>query len=248
MSDEPVTQNLFLGGKIAVMQPAQGFRAGVDSVLLGASVELSSGARAIEFGCGPGAALMVAAWRNKTASFLGLDSHEACRVMVEGGAQANGWGARIDFLRADIADAQVRALPKVDGVFANPPFEDDPGAVRPRKAAELAAHLNAPHAPLAVWLAAMTGALKDGGGLWMIHKPARLTTILAGLTPACGAIVVLPIHAKAGEPAKRILVSARKGRKTPLALLPPLVLHEPGGAFTPEAEAVLNGAPLPMTA
>ena len=46
----------------------------------------------------------------------------------------------------------------------------------------------------------------------------------------------------ADEPAKRVLVRAVKGGRAPLILLPPLVLHERGGAkHTPAAEAILRG-------
>src|SRR5690606_36466508 len=49
----------FLGGKLAIRQPEKGFRAGLDSVLLGASVP--QGARQLlELGAGAGVATLVA--------------------------------------------------------------------------------------------------------------------------------------------------------------------------------------------
>jgi tRNA1(Val) A37 N6-methylase TrmN6 len=48
-------------------------------------------------------------------------------------------------------------------------------------------------------------------------------------------------------PAKRVILQLRKGSGAPLALLPGLVLHEAGGRFTPEADAVLrDGASLAL--
>jgi tRNA1(Val) A37 N6-methylase TrmN6 len=46
---------------------------------------------------------------------------------------------------------------------------------------------------------------------------------------------VMPIHPRAGRNATRILVFARRGGRSPLVLLPPLVLHADRGGFTPEA-------------
>ena len=41
---------------------------------------------------------------------------------------------------------------------------------------------------------------------------------------------------------KRVLVRAVKSGKAPLRILPPLVLHQRGGAkHTPQAEAILRG-------
>jgi tRNA1(Val) A37 N6-methylase TrmN6 len=48
------------------------------------------------------------------------------------------------------------------------------------------------------------------------------------------------VQPKAEEPAIRILVTAVKGSRGPLALCPPLVLHGPDGRFTDEG-AVLHG-------
>ena len=50
-----------------------------------------------------------------------------------------------------------------------------------------------------------------------------------------------------GEPARRVVVSGRKGARAPARLGPGLVLHGPDGRFTPEAEAVLReAAPLAL--
>ena len=67
------------------------------------------------------------------------------------------------------------------------------------------------------------------------------------LEAAFGAVTVLPVHSKAGEPAIRILVRATKASRAPLALLPGLVLNDDAGVPTAEAEAVLReGAALPL--
>ena len=47
-----------------------------------------------------------------------------------------------------------------------------------------------------------------------------------------------------GRPARRIILLARKGSAAPLTLAQGLVLHEPGGAYSPAADAVLRGAGL----
>jgi len=43
--------------------------------------------------------------------------------------------------------------------------------------------------------------------------------------------------------AKRVIVRARKGIRTPLALSPGLVLHEEDGTYTEQADAILRGGP-----
>ncbi|HAR50437.1 MAG TPA: methyltransferase, partial [Roseovarius nubinhibens] len=50
------TQNAFLGGRLTITQPVQGYRAGVDPVLLAASVPAREGETALDLGCGVGVA------------------------------------------------------------------------------------------------------------------------------------------------------------------------------------------------
>ena len=56
---------------------------------------------------------------------------------------------------------------------------------------------------------------------------------------------VIPIRPRASEPAKRIVVRARKGSRAPLRLLRGLDLHDASGAkYTPETDAILKGEAL----
>ena len=44
----------FLGGRLSIWQPRDGYRAGVDPVLLAASVPARAGQSVLELGCGTG--------------------------------------------------------------------------------------------------------------------------------------------------------------------------------------------------
>ena len=52
-----ITKDLFLGGKLSLLQPKNGFRAGLDSVLLAAAVNAKSGEKVFEIGSGVGTVL-----------------------------------------------------------------------------------------------------------------------------------------------------------------------------------------------
>jgi tRNA1(Val) A37 N6-methylase TrmN6 len=57
-------------------------------------------------------------------------------------------------------------------------------------------------------------------------------------------VTLLPLWPRAGEPAKRVILQARRGAKGPDRVLPGLVLHE-GAGWSAEAERVLrDGAAL----
>ena len=80
----------------------------------------------------------------------------------------------------------------------------------------------------------------------MIHRVDRLDDLLAALAGRFGGIVVFPLWPKAGRDAKRLIVTARKGVRSPLRLSAGLVLHDEAGGYTKEADAVLRGAGLDL--
>ena len=59
----------------------------------------------------------------------------------------------------------------------------------------------------------------------MIHRMERLPELLAAFAGTAGAIEVLPVAAREGRPAGRVLVRARKGSGAPFTLFPPLIIH-----------------------
>ena len=50
-----VTEDSLLGGRVRLAQPARGYRAAIDPVLLAAGIQAPPGARVADLGCGVGA-------------------------------------------------------------------------------------------------------------------------------------------------------------------------------------------------
>lgn len=237
-------ESLLLGGALRLAQPDRGYRAGMDAALLAAALVLKPGSEALEIGCGAGAALLQAAIRHPQSRFCGVERDPGALALVRRNIALNGLSARVDALRGDVADG-FRAVgrPRVDAVFANPPFFDDPGALRgpaPERAGAWLADDG-----LDAWLGYLVDAAKDGGHMLLIHRADRLGDILTGFGPRAGSIRIRPVQPFADQPAKRVLVRAVRGGKAPLALLPPLTLHDRSGAkHAPLAEAILRGETL----
>ena len=61
-TDAALTRDAFVGGKLHLWQPKDGYRAGVDPVLLAACVRAQPGQSVLDVGCGQGAWLSV--WKN----------------------------------------------------------------------------------------------------------------------------------------------------------------------------------------
>ena len=124
-------QDRFLGGRLLLRQPARGYRAGLDAALLAAAVSLSDGQRALEAGCGVGAALLQAAVRSPGASFVGVERDLAAVEMASSNIAENALSGRVEVVSADVRTPFSKlGLGPFDAAFANPPYFDDEGALR----------------------------------------------------------------------------------------------------------------------
>ena len=67
------TDDLFLGGKVRIRQPAKGYRAGLDPVLLAAAVDAKAGQSVLELGMGVGTALVCLGARVPGLTLAGVE-------------------------------------------------------------------------------------------------------------------------------------------------------------------------------
>lgn len=230
-----------LGGRIEIDQPARGYRAGMDAALLAAAFEARDGERVLEAGCGVGGALLSAAARRSGARFVGVERDGAMADLARANTATNGMADRVDIITGEVeAGFKALNLAPFNHVFSNPPFFDDPGALRAPAPAKAGAWMA--DGGLSAWTGFLLKAVREGGTITIIHRADRLADILALLGPKAGSFRIRPIQPFSDEPAKRVMVRAIKTGKAPLVLLPALVLHpRDGGKHTEEVEAILRG-------
>lgn len=242
-----LTRDRLLGGRIAIDQPARGYRAGMDAALLAAACDAGPRERVLEAGCGVGGALLSAAARRPGTRFVGVERDAAMAGLARANAVANGMADRVEIVAGEVeAGFKALALAPFDHVFSNPPFFDDPAALRAPDPAKAGAWMA--DGGLAAWTGFLLKAVREGGTITLIHRADRLADILALLGPKAGSFRIRPVQPFVDEPAKRVMVRATKIGKAPLVLLPALVLHPRDGAkHTAQVEAILRGeAALPF--
>jgi len=236
-----LTQDGFLDGRLLLRQPRRGYRAGMDAALLAAACDAAPGQCVVEAGCGPGAALLSAAVRLPQTRFVGVERDPAALALAQDNIALNGLGDRVEAIGGDVAQKPSSlGLNPFDAAIANPPFFDDPAALRGPAPERAGAYLA--DGGLQVWTRFLLKAVHEGGTTTMTHPADRLADILAQLSVGAGSFRIRPIQPFADAPAKRVLVRTVKTGKAPLVLLPALVLHDrDGGKHTAATEAILRG-------
>ncbi|MEM1350895.1 MAG: methyltransferase [Pseudomonadota bacterium] len=240
-----VTRDAFLGGKLHLLQPETGYRAGVDSVLLAASVQARSGDRILDLGCGVGAAALCLRTRVEGLLLTGVERQADYAEL----ARENG-GPAFEVVIADITQMPMHLRERqFDHVLANPPYWDrtssKPSRDRGREAAL------GESTPLRDWVKTAARRLAPKGYAHIIHRASRLPEILSTMLGRLGSIEVLPICPRKGRTAELVIVRGRKNGRGDFRLHAPLVLHEgprhieDADSYVPAVKAVLrDGAPL----
>jgi len=240
-----IGEDRLLGGRLRLLQPVKGHRAGSDAVLLAAAIpELGDGPLA-DFGAGVGTVGLAVALRQPALEVVLVERDPELAALAARNAGLNGLDGRVRTVTGTIGERNGDlglAAASMAWVAMNPPFFE-PGEVRASPVANRrAAHVAGQS--LADWLKAARHLLRPGGGVGIIHRAEALPAILAGLETGFGAVEIRPVHSQAERPAIRVIVSARLGSKKPAALLPALVLNGADGRFTASSEALHRGEAL----
>jgi tRNA1(Val) A37 N6-methylase TrmN6 len=238
-----ITEDLLLGGRVHLVQPEKGHRAGTDAVLLAASAPVKPGDVVVDVGAATGAVGLMAATREKGARFIFVERDSHLAELCRRNCRDNGVEGEVAV--ADVLDKASREAAglnpeSADLVLTNPPFLEE-GQARISPDRRRAAAHSLPAGGLEAWLKACTGLLKPKGRLVLIHRADRVAECLAILEKRLGGLEIRFVHPSADRPAIRFVASGTRGSRAPSSILPPLILNGPDGRFTRQAEALHRG-------
>lgn len=244
------SDNAFLGGRLRVLQPKAGYRAGADPVFLAAAVDAKPGQSVLELGCGVGTAMLCLTARIPDLDLVGVEYQEELAALARENLARNN-------VDGQIRHADIKALPgdikarRFDHVITNPPFFDREAGSRAGNASR--EHGRGETMNLDAWLGFAVKRIAPGGHLTLINRVERLPECLSNISGRVGHITVLPLAPRVGRPAKLFILRAIRGSKGPFELRHPLVLHEgsrhvvDGDSYTEAAQSVLrDGAALQL--
>ena len=228
-----LTRDGFLGGKLFLWQPRKGYRAGIDSVLLAASVTAGYGQHVLDLGCGVGAASLCLATRVHGLSIVGIEWITdyvtlAKRNIAESNVTMEVFEATIEKLPKEIRQRQF------DHVIANPPYffsDCRHSAMNQEKEAAISESVS-----LEAWIEVAAKRLAPKGYFFVIHRTERLPDVLAATSGRLGSIEIQPIASRSGQSANLFLLRAQKNGRAVCRLHAPLILHK-GLKHTHDAES-----------
>ena len=224
VSNNELSNDAFLGGKLRLLQPKRGFRSGIDSVLLAASITASPGDKVLDIGTGVGTVLFCVMKRIKPLIAFGIELQEEYYSLAQKNAVSNKLKAKM--LLGDFQSVENElGNCAFDQIFFNPPYYLENSYKRSGNQALELANIEKPGS-LESMLRFSLKRCKPYGFITLIHRPARLGQILSVLEKGSGDIKILPILSAGRDSTFRIIVRARKSAKGETKLLDTLNLFE----------------------
>jgi tRNA1Val (adenine37-N6)-methyltransferase len=229
------TEGALLNGRLRYRQPAEGFRSGIEPVLLAAAVPARAGERVLEAGSGAGPALLCLHARVPEVESVGIELDQDMAALAAENAGINGLtGMRA--INGDILSVALQA--PFDHAIANPPYHP-PGPASPLAARERAKRDEG--GVIQAWITRLAAALRPRGTLTVVLPSGSVSNAMEAMHAAgCGGLVLFPLWPRLGRDAKLLLVRGVRGSQTPLRIAAGLVLHEANGGFSAAAQAILR--------
>lgn len=162
---------------LMLIQKTDGFKFGVDSVLLSDFANVKKKHKVIDLCTGTGIIPFLLYGKYNPYSIKGIEIQEDMVEMANRSVKLNG-AYNIEFIHRDLKDINfLKTIEKADVITVNPPYKlNNAGIVNPSDKLSIARHEVLCN--LENVIEASRILLKDNGRLFMVHRPERLADII----------------------------------------------------------------------
>ena len=173
--DESI-DDLQLNG-LQLIQKEQGFRFGVDAVLLSHFANVKKKHRVIDLCTGTGIVSFLVYGKYKPQEVIGLEIQDDMVEMANRSSKLNETSDIVKFVQGDLKDkALLDSLGRFDVVTVNPPYKlNNAGILNPNDKLAIARHEIMCN--LEDVIVSARRLLKDNGRMFIVHRPERLADI-----------------------------------------------------------------------
>ena len=224
---------------LQLIQNSEGYKFSTDSVLLANFAKAKSKDIYVDLCSGSGVVAILFSWKNKIKKSYIVEIQTRLADMAQRSVMYNHLDDRIEVLNIDLKDAYEKlGYENVDVITVNPPY-NKAGETSAQDEIAMATHEIKTN--LKQIIVSAGKILKYGGMFYMVHRADRLTDVLNEcrenkLEPK----ILRIVYPKANKEPNLILVGAKKGAKSGLKIMPPLILNNNDGTETEELKMIYN--------
>lgn len=224
-----------------IIQNENGFRFGMDAVLLSDFTSVRPRERIADMGTGTGIIPLLLSQKREDTTFEAFEIQPDVAQMAARSVELNGLEERIHIHAADMRSAtDILGYQSMHAVTCNPPYGKAGSALTSRtEAVRVSRHET--DIDIDEIVAACSGVLRNMGRLTMVFPAQRLLELCDSmrrhrLEPKR----IRMVCAKVEKPPYLVLIEAMKNAKPSLLWLPPLVVYHPDGTETEEIQRIYH--------
>ncbi|AWK50132.1 SAM-dependent methyltransferase [Clostridium beijerinckii] len=222
-----------------LIQKKDGFKFGIDAVLLSDFANVKNKHKVIDLCTGTGIIPFLIYGKYEPEIVYGLEIQEDMVEMAKRSVELNSLEEKIFFLNEDLKNIEfLKKLEKFDVVTVNPPYKlNNAGIINPNDKLAIARHEILCN--LEDVISASRVLLKDNGRLFMIHRPERLADIFTLMRKyKIEPKRVKMIHPKIGKAPNIVLVEGQRDGGAYLKWEAPLYVYDENGNYTKEIDSI----------
>ena len=222
---------------LKIIQADGGYKFSTDSVLLANFGSAKQNDVYVDLCSGSGVVAMLFSCKRKIKKSYAVEIQPRLADMAERSIKLNNLQDKITVINEDLFEIyKTLGYESVDVVTVNPPYNI---SSKPSDIEEIAIATHEIKTTLEKIILSASKLLKYGGKFLMVHRADRLVDILSTcrnykLEPK----VLRMVYPTAKKEPNLVLLEAKKGAKSGLKFLPPLVLNEEDGSETAELKTI----------
>lgn len=222
-----------------IYQPADGFRFGVDAVLLSEFAHIKPGENVLDMGTGTGIIPILLAAKTKGRHFTGLEIQEFSAAVAKESVLLNKLEERIDIVNGDIKEAsKLFGNESFNVIVSNPPYMIADHGLRNDADEKYIAR----HEALCTFddiAREASRVLISKGRFYLIHRPFRLAELFMTLKKyKLEPKRMRLVHSYVDKEPQMVLIEALKGGNSGIKIEKPLIIYEKDGEYTEELKEI----------
>ena len=222
-----------------IIQKKDGFKFGIDAVLLADFAKDARSTDTLDLCTGTGIVPLLMSEKTKTQNICGLEIQPDIAEMAQRSVEYNGLQKRVRITEGDLKNAaQIYGKGTFDKITCNPPYMKCGGGLQNDNDVKSVSR----HELLCTLddvLSSASELLISKGRFFMVHRPMRLADIMCSMRKYSIEPKRLRfVHSSCAKAPNLVLVEGMKDGGNELKILPPLYVYNEDGTYSDEINEI----------
>jgi len=227
-----------------IIQSNDGFKFGIDAVLIANFCRLKNGDVGVDLGTGTGIIPIIIAAKSNISKIYGIEIQEDVAEMASRSIKLNDLTSKIEIVNDDLKNkSQLFAKASMDFVVSNPPYFQ----INTLQSDNVKKHISRHEVKcnLADILETAAYLLKPNKPFFMIHRPDRLVDLIElARANKMEPKEIRFIHPNTLKAPNLLMIKYVKSGNKGMKMLPPLYVYNENGVYTDEINKIYSSITL----